>query len=366
MTTTTIAMKTLAILGLGSAVACATVGTHGDSSPTPWELESPLRGLPTPPRGLNAHWETLPFRLTPPKVRLGRWLFFDKRLSADGTVSCATCHRPEHAFSEPTATSTGIGGQVGARKAPPILNIAWPMYTAFFWDGRADTLVEQAKGPIANPAEMGNTLDGAVSTIRALSGYRRAFEEAFGDSRVDADRVAEAIAAYEATRLSGDAPYDRYRGGEPDALSPLAQKGHDLFFGRAGCVTCHLGTTFSDGRFHNIGVGWQEVPQGHAASDAVRDPGRAAVTGREEDVGAFKTPTLRELGRRAPYMHDGSLLTLRDVVEYYRRHGRQNAWLSPEMQRVTVAEEDVDALVAFLQSLDGTGYEDGGPSLFPL
>jgi cytochrome c peroxidase len=360
-------VKRSLVLGLAcSAAACASTAGLPRSSPAAWEVETPLRALPAPPRGMNPHWETLPFRLTPEKVRLGRWLFFDRRLSADATVSCATCHRPEHAFSEPTATSTGIRGQLGARKAPPILNLAWPMYTAFFWDGRASTLVEQAKGPIVNPVEMGNTHARATATIGAIAGYRRAFAEAFGDRRVDPDRIAEAIAAYEATRLSGDAAFDRYRAGDDGALSPLARTGHDLFFGRAGCITCHLGTTFSDGRFHNIGVGWREPPPGRPAREGVRDPGRAAVSGRPEDLGAFKTPTLRELTKRAPYMHDGSLGTLRDVVRYYRRHGGDNPWLAPEMERVAVTEGDEDALVAFLESLDGTGYEDAGPAHFPL
>jgi cytochrome c peroxidase len=201
-------MKTSSLVAASCALACASASVHprGDA---PWEREAPLRALPTPPRGMNPHWETLPFRLTPEKVRLGRWLFFDRRLSADGTVSCATCHRPEHAFSEPRATSVGIRGQLGARKAPPVLNVAWPMYESFFWDGRAATLVDQAKGPIVNPLEMGNTHERAAATIAAVPGYRRVMAEAFGDEHVDADRIAEAIAAYEATRLSGDAPYDR-------------------------------------------------------------------------------------------------------------------------------------------------------------
>jgi cytochrome c peroxidase len=361
-------MNTLTIrcLVLLSLAACQHRAVCERSAPRPWELESPLRPLPSVPRGVNAHWESLSFRLTPAKVRLGRWLFFDRRLSADATVSCATCHRPEHAFSEPSATSTGIHGQVGARKAPPILNIAWPMYTSFFWDGRASTLVEQAKGPIANPIEMGNTHERAVATVMRITGYRRAFTEAFGDGRVDIDRIAEAIAAYEATRLSGNAPYDRYQAGEVEALSPLARTGRELFFGRAGCVACHLGTSFSDGRFHNIGVGWREPPEGRVAEEGFRDPGRAAVTGRPEDLGAFKTPTLRDLTKRSPYMHDGSLGTLREVVQYYARRGRANPWLAPEMHGVLVAEGDVEALVAFLESLEGTGYEDAGPTLFPL
>jgi cytochrome c peroxidase len=357
-------MKTSSIVAAAScALACASAASLHRHVDAAWEREAPLRALPTPPRGLNPHWETLPFRLTPEKVRLGRWLFFDTRLSADGTVSCATCHRPEHAFSEPRPTSAGIRGQVGARKAPPVLNVAWPMYDSFFWDGRAKTLVEQAKGPIANPLEMGNTHERAAATIAAVAGYRRAMAEAFGDERVDADRIAEAIAAYEATRLSGDAPFDRFRAGDVTALSPLARRGHDLFFGSANCVACHLGTTFSDGRFHNLGVGWREPRE--PGDSGFEDRGRAAVSGRRIDLGAFKTPTLRDLTKRAPYMHDGSLATLREVVQFYAKGGRANPWLAPEMQGVTVSCNDVDALVAFLEALDGTGYEDEAPAAFP-
>jgi cytochrome c peroxidase len=358
-----LAMKTVAFLCIASVTACQLSSVRERSAPRAWELESPLRPLPSAPRGVNAHWELLPFRLTPEKVRVGRWLFFDKRLSADGTVSCATCHRPENAFSEAVSTSTGIRGQVGARKSPPILNIVWPMYTSFFWDGRASSIVEQAKGPIANPIEMGSSPEQAVTTVAAIPGYRRAFAEAFGDDHVDIERIAEAIAAYEATRLSGDSPLDRYEAGDTEALSPLARRGRELFFGRAGCVACHVGTRFSDGRFHNIGVGWREQTAGRAAG--FQDRGRADVTGRPEDLGAFKTPTLRDLTKRGPYMHDGSLLTLREVVQFYERRDRPNPWLAPEMKDVDFGCTDVEPLVAFLESLDGTGYADTAPTHFP-
>jgi cytochrome c peroxidase len=296
----------LCCLILSSVAACQHPSARNGSPSSPWALASPLVPLPAPPRGVNAHWESLPFRLTPAKVRLGRWLFFDRRLSADATISCATCHRPDHAFSETAPTATGIRGQVGSRKAPPILNIAWPMYTSFFWDGRASSIVEQAKAPISNPIEMGNTHERAVATVGSIAGYREAFSDAFGDGPVDIDRVAEAIAAYEATRFSGDAPFDRYQAGDVEALSPLAR------------------------------------------------------------IGAFKTPTLRDLTKRSPYMHDGSIGTLREVAQYYAQRGSANPWLAPEMRGVVVTSDDVDALVAFLESLDGTGYEDAGPTLFPL
>jgi cytochrome c peroxidase len=321
-----------------------------------WEEQNPPGPLPVAPLGAPAL--AMP-GLTPEKVRLGRWLFFDKRLSADATVSCATCHQPARAFSEDRPTPIGIRGHVGTRKAPPISNAAAEDH--FFWDGRAHSLIEQAKGPIENPGEMGNTLEGATATVRAIPGYRSAFREAYGDDRLDIDRIAEAIAAYEATLLSGDSSYDRYEAGKEAALSPLAREGEGLFFGEAGCGGCHSGPRLSDGAFHNVGVGWD----GNPAKGSFADAGRAAVTHDRKDLGAFKTPTLRDLSRRGPYMHDGSLKTLRDVVEYYRRGGQQNPWLASEMKEVSFGEGQVQALVAFLESLDGTGQANEPPQSFP-
>ncbi len=302
-------------------------------------------------------------KVTPERVRLGRWLFFDARLSRDGTVSCATCHHPEHAFSEPRAHSRGVGGLEGARKAPPIVNAAFTVFESYFWDGRARSLVEQAKGPIANPIEMGNTLEAVERTLSAIPGYRRAFRQAFGDDRIAIDRVAEAIAAYEATRLSGGSAYDRFSAGDEGALTPLARQGFDLFFGRGRCSACHLGPSISDSRYHNAGIGLDPRPP-DLVEHGFRDPGRFAITQAPADIGAFKTPTLRDVARRAPYMHDGSSPTLEDAVMRYVRVA-ENPWLDPAMLEVLVTPADVPALVAFLRSLDGTGYEDSAPRALP-
>ena len=210
----------------------------------------------------------LPHAVTAEKVRLGRWLFFDRRLSVDGTVACATCHRPEHAFSEPLARSRGVRGQEGTRKAPPLVNLAQRVHTSFFWDGRAATLPEQALGPITNPVEMAHTAEGAAAAVGAVPGYRRAFAQAFGDERVDPSRVADALAAYQATLFSGGSAYDRFQAGDDGALSPLALSGMEVFFGRGRCNACHLGPAFTDGRFHNVGVGYR------ARTAAARPPGR--------------------------------------------------------------------------------------------
>jgi cytochrome c peroxidase len=303
--------------------------------------------------------------VTPAKVRLGRWLFFDPRLSADGTVSCASCHEPDHAFSELEPHSTGIGGRQGKRKAPPIVNAAWPVYPVFFWDGRAASLAEQAKGPMTNPVEMGSSHAGVVATISDLSGYRPYFAEAFGDARVDIDRVAEAIAAYEATRLSGNSAADRFDAGDEAALSAPARRGRDLFFGRAACNQCHLGPNYTDSRFHNLGVGWIGAKEGRPPELGFDDPGRFAVTKNLDDLGAFKTPTLRDCSKHAPYMHDGSVETLREAVALYWRGGVENPWLSEEVRRVGFGRREIDDLVAFLEALDGEGWQDVAPAEFP-
>jgi cytochrome c peroxidase len=334
-----------------------------------WEEKNPIRPLPKAPLGSPADFAALTFKVTPEKVRLGRWLFFDKRLSPDGTVSCATCHRPENGFSEPTPVSTGIRGQKGTRKAPPILNAAWSLYPVFFWDGRAASLQEQAKGPIINPIEMGNTHEKAVATIAAALGYRKYFREAFGDDKVDLDRIVDAIAAYEATRLSGNSAYDRYETGDEKALSPLAAKGRALFFGKGRCNFCHLGPNLADSKFHNLGVGWDpkraKTIKGKPSKEGFADLGRYAVTKKEEDIGAFKTPTLRDVAKRAPYMHDGSQATLRDVVEHYDKGGNPNPWLSKDIVKLNLTPNEENALVAFMESLNGEGYEDTEPRSFP-
>jgi cytochrome c peroxidase len=329
-----------------------------------WELTNPVLPLPTPPLGSPADFAALPW-VTPEKVRLGRWLFHDTRLSADGTRSCASCHRSAHGFSEPTASSTGVRGRQGTRKAPPILNAAWPIYPVFFWDGRATSIVEQAKGPLANPIEMDMPLDAVVAVVAALPGYRRAFAEVFGDGRLDIDRIAEALAAYEATRLSGNAAADRFDAGDEAALSPAQRRGRTLFFGQAGCNKCHLGPNYTDSRFHNLGAGWRAPPPGSPLEAGFGDPGRSAISRDPRDTGAFKTPTLREVSRRAPYMHDGSLATLRDAVAHYRLGGIPNPWLSELSKPIPLSPGEVDDLVAFLEALDGEGFADATPRSFP-
>ena len=254
-------MRPAPLAALLLAVACSTserASTPAAAPPaTPdWEVENPVRPLPPSPLGVAAEIADLVPRVTPEKVRLGRWLFYEKRMSADGSVSCATCHRPENAFSEPTPVSTGIHGQQGKRKSPTFLNAAWAMNPAFFWDGRAGTLEDHALGPVGNPIEMGNTVEAMIQTLGGIQAYSKYFQEAFGSPEITKERVAKAIADYERTRMSGNSPWDRWRAGDEAAVSDEVKKGHDLFFGKAECNLCHLGQNFTDSSFHNLGIGW--------------------------------------------------------------------------------------------------------------
>lgn len=324
-----------------------------------WELANPVVPLPAPPLGIDSKLTDLKEPPTPERVRLGRWLFSDKRLSADGTLSCASCHRPEQAFSEPSAVSTGIRGQKGGRKAPSFINQAWTLYPHFFWDGRAGSLEEQALGPIANPIEMGNTHENMLETIRR-AGYGKYFKEAFGTEQITKERVAKGIADYERTRMSGNSPWDRWRKNRDEAaVSADVKNGHDLFFGKAACNQCHLGQNFTDSAFHNLGVAWNPKTRKFA------DEGRFAVTKQEKDRGAFKTPTLREVGLHPPFMHDGSVKTLREVIDLYNRGGIKNPYLDPKIQPLNLSADEIDALVKFLEALRGDGYRDSAPAAFP-
>lgn len=353
------------------ALALAAAGSVARAeAPSAWEAESPVAPLPSVPLGVNGDLSELPYKPTPEKVRLGRWLFYDRRLSKDSTVSCASCHVPEHAFGELTPHSTGVGGKTGTRKAPSFVNAAFSIFPVFFADGRAVSLQEQAKGPMANPLEMANDYPTVVMTVAGLAGYRKAFREAYGDDKIDIERIADAITCYEATRMSGDSAYDRFEAGDENALTAQQKQGRELFLGKANCASCHItGANFSDAQFHNVGVGFDRKKssskRGAAARASFTDLGRYAVTKNDADVGAFKTPTLREVSLHPPYMHDGSLATLKDVVLHYDKGGVRNRWLDPTVIKLGLAPAEVDTLVAFLESLQGKGYQDVPPKSFP-
>jgi cytochrome c peroxidase len=289
------------------------------------------------------------------KVELGRLLYFDKRLSADNSVSCGTCHSPEFAFTDGAAVSTGMKGQKGGRSAPTVINRAYSL--AQFWDGRAMTLEEQALGPMANPIEMGNTHEVIIERLRKVQGYRGLFKKAFGTEEFTIDHVAKAITTFERTILSGNAPYDRWKAGDKKAMTPQQVRGMDVYFNKAKCDQCHEGVNFTTNMYANVGVG---------ADKPDPDVGRFAVTKNPLDWGAFKTPTLREIANTAPYMHDGSLKTLEEVVDFYNEGGVPNKNLDPKIKKLNLADQDKKDLVTFLHALSGEGWQQiKAPQKFP-
>jgi len=272
------------------------------------------------------------------KIALGKMLYFDPRLSADGTVSCASCHDPAHGWSDEGPTSKGIRSQLGGRRAPPVSNAAYnPLQ---FWDGRADSLEAQAIGPIANPIEMGFTHDACVACLEGIPAYNAAFKDVFGVAPLTIAQVGQALAAYERTVVTTDSPFDRYARGDLTALTPLEREGLEVFNGKGHCTSCHWGANFSDGRFHNLGV-----PQGPLPAD----DGRYAVTKNPKDKGAFKTPTARDAGARPPYLHTGGEKTLADVIRFYNKGGGADENLDAMMVPLGLSEREIRALVAFIE-----------------
>jgi len=273
------------------------------------------------------------------KILLGKQLYFDTRLSKDNTISCATCHSPTMGWSDEGPTSKGIRGQMGGRRSPPVSNSAYnPLQ---FWDGRSPSLEDQAKGPIQNPIEMGNTHQVMIRTVNDIPGYVEEFKTVFGTSPITVDQVAEAIAAFERTIVTTDSPFDRFMKGDETALTCLERKGLEIFNGKGRCSCCHWGPNLSDGRFHNLG----------AHNDMGKpDNGRYDVTKNPKDMGAFKTPTMRDVGLRAPYLHMGNEKTIEDVIVFYNKGGGVK---DPNMDRMMIplglSKGEIDALVAFLK-----------------
>ena len=329
-----------------------------------------------PPRCLRAVWWTLPALLVsvaisadapskPPlglpsvpvpsdnpmtaeKIALGKQLFFDGRLSADYKVSCASCHDPAKGFSNGEPFATGVGGKKGGRSAPTVINTAYGSLQ--FWDGRAKSLEDQALGPIQNPIEMTMKLEDVVKRLNGIEGYKTQFKKVFGSDGATADGIAKAIAAYERTVISGNAPFDRFKAGDQKALSEQAQRGQKLFFGKAHCSACHAGPNFTDNSFHNVGVGMDQKDF---------DKGRADISKLSGDTGAFKTPTLREIAKSGPYFHDGSAKTLEDVIDHYAKGGIPNEWLDEEIFNIKIAPGEKADLIKFLvEGLSSPDYPD--------
>ena len=281
--------------------------------------------------------------ITAEKVKLGKKLFGDKLLSRDRSLSCKGCHQPKKAFTDGRAKAVGVYGRKGPRSVPTLVNRAYGR--TFFWDGRTSTLEEQVVKPIESESEMDMTLGEAVDRLKRKSRYRKMFQQAF-HREPNGEDLARALASYVRTIYSGDSPFDRYIYGKRGTLSDQQRRGLRIFRGKGNCTACHIGPTFSDEEFHNTGVAWRD--------GKLQDEGRFAITGEAELKGAFKTPTLREAARTAPYMHDGSLATLQDVINFYSDGGRKNPHLDEEIKPRNLTGQEKQDLLAFLQSLTGT------------
>lgn len=295
--------------------------------------------------------------LTKEKVELGRLLFFDKRLSADNTIACANCHIAKFAFTDGKPVATGIRGQKGGRSAPASFNRLFS--SAQFWDGRAATLEAQSVGPFINPIEHGFVNHDVMNAkMMKIPGYRKLFKQVFGDDTITTERVGMAIASFQRTVLSGNSPADRFdQGGETGAISEAAQRGLILFRDKARCTKCHSGFNFTDEKFHNLGIGWD---------DNKVDLGRYMITQNPEELGAFKTPTLREIARSAPYMHDGRFKTLEEVVSFYNKGGVKNPHQDNLIIPLELTDQEKHDLVEFLHTLNGEGWQHiTAPKAFP-
>ena len=262
--------------------------------------------------------------ITAERVALGRQLFFDTRLSRDRSISCATCHRPNRAFSDGRPVAVGILGRVGRRNAPALVNRGYGQ--SFVWDARQQSLEEQVLKPIEDPNEMGFSVEQAASRVG-----------------VTRDEISRALSTYVRSILSGNSRFDRFASGDRTALSEEEQRGLAIFRGKGNCTACHVGPNLTDERTHNTGVAWR--PSTSSGQGVFVDEG----AGR----GAFKTPTLREIARTAPYMHDGSLATLDDVVRFYDRGGIRNPYLDEEIRPLGLDTSEKQALLAFLVTLSG-------------
>ncbi len=321
-------------------------------------------------RGIDAN------PLTRAKLELGRQLYFDTRLSSDNTISCASCHHPQEGFGRHTQFGIGVRGQTGGRNSPISYNRI--LSDAQFWDGRAGSLEAQAVGPIANPIEMGHTHDDAVATLKSIPAYLVEFKAVFPKSGVTIDNVGKAIASFERAIVTGPTPFDyvdalkpyasldeddladlkeddpeiwqQYLGlqqaAENNPMSESAVRGMSLFFSKnVGCSNCHVGANLADEKYHKLGIGMDSNTP---------DLGRFAETKDEKDKGAFKTPTIRNVALSAPYMHDGSLQTLEEVVEHYNKGGTKNAWLSDKMTPLKLNNQQKLDLVEFMRSVTGS------------
>ncbi len=285
------------------------------------------------------------------KEELGKMLYFDPRLSGDNSVSCATCHHPDKGWSDGLPRAIGFGGQELGRHSPTIINSGY--FAVQFWDGRAKSLEEQALGPIQAAGEMNQNLDELVKELGAVPEYVERFQKVFGG--MTPKNIGKAIATFERSVVSNNAPYDKYMTGDKSVLSASAVNGMNLFFGKAKCVICHNGPVFTDSGFHNIGV------QQHGP--LTEDLGRFNISKEDFDKGGFKTPGLRSVSASAPYMHDGSAASLTEVVRFYNRGGDVKENLSPFITPLELTDSEVQDVVEFLKALDGAPIVISSPQL---
>jgi len=371
-------------VGAGSALSVAAEPATAPHGAMPMQaqqqrLDQLIAGLSTPPPGVDPMaWATIYVpagnEVTAERIALGRKLYFDTRLSKDGTLACATCHDVSRGFTDRRSVSEGIGDHLGKRSAPTTMNAA--LLQSQFWDGRAPSLEEQAKLPILNPIEMGHPdAASAMAAVNTDHAYQGLFQKAYGRAP-NYDDLGRAIASFERTLIFLDAPFDRFAAGDGMALSAAAQRGLALFNGKARCVSCHminssnpLGT---DNRFHNIGVSARKQNFEALATQALgilnqnnntealdklaiqtdmSELGRFLVSKQREDIGSFKTEQLRNVGLTAPYMHDGSLHTLWDVMDHYNKGGETNAYLDGGIEPLNLSENEINDVVAFLFAL---------------
>ena len=350
-----------ALFGALFLFAAAFLPTSGQTAPEksatfpigkPVQIKTPLGLPPVPIPADNPPTEET--------IALGRRLYYDPQLSLDSTVSCASCHAPEFAFSDNHQFSIGVGGKLGTRKAPTVINSAYSPLQ--FWDGRARSLEDQAKGPMANPVEMAHSLEGVVKRLQADPKYPALFKSAWGTDQITIDMVAKSIASFERTIIAGDSPFDRFfYGHDSRAISPAAQRGMKIFVDKkkGNCEVCHtVGKTyalFTDGEFHNLGIGAD-------TRGNLSDLGRYNETKVEADKGCFKTPSLRNLANRGPYMHDGTFRTVKDAFAHYIGGGNWNPHLDREIHSLdTLTFDERDDLLEFLDSLNGKLPENIGP-----
>ncbi len=320
----------VALLATLAGTASAQVGGNGVSAVTLEKLKSAYQRPTVIPFPSDNHY-------TKDREALGRTLFFDPRLSGSNFISCATCHNPAFSWGDGLPKGIGHGMKTLGRRTPTILNLAWT--ELLFWDGRAEGLEGQALGPIQSPAEMNLSLEELVAKIGKIDGYRVFFQMAYPGEGITAKTVAKAIATFERTVVSGVAPFDEWIAGNESAISPSARNGFVLFNGKAKCAACHQGWNLTDGGFHDIGLPSPDPGRGKLLPDLV---------GMQH---AFKTPTLRNVDRRAPYMHDGSLATLREVIDFYATGGTARPSRSKDIKPLRLTESEKGDLVAFLKTL---------------